>query len=169
MPRLPSADVLNTGFEDARFGFALANAVFHHLADKAAMERALTEVARVLEPGGGMWYYVDGEGAISIDLWDMSVDVMAGVDVRVIEAILGLMNPTRGKMVHLMDSFTATYIHSTWDETVAMMERSGFGNFRRLSGADATSWDLDRIEADPYGHEKFGGGEVRVYCERVAS
>jgi ubiquinone/menaquinone biosynthesis C-methylase UbiE len=161
-------DVLNTGFEDSQFGFALVNAVFHHLADKAAMERALIEVARVLEPGGGMWYYIDGEGAISIDLWDMSVDVMAGVDVRVIEAILHLLNPTRGKMVHLMDSFTATYIHSTWNETVAMLERSGFGNFRRLSGADATSWDLDRIEADPYGAEKFGGGEVRVYCERIA-
>lgn len=157
--------VLDTGLPDDHFEFALSNAVFHHLENMDAMEQALREVARILKKGSGFWYFVHGAGAIGMDLWDMSVEALAGVDIRLIENIVASMNPTRGKFTYIVDMLTATYIHSTEEETIAMLERCGFGGFRRLSGADATSYDLDRVEADPYGKEKFGSGELRLYCE----
>lgn len=157
-------DVLNSGLPSDRFEFGLSNAVFHHLADKQHMERALRELARTLKIGSGFWFYTDGSGAISHDLWDMAVETLADVDIVLIEDILKTMNLTRRKMTHIADAFSATYLHSTWDEITAMLGRCGFGEFRRMISADDTSWDPDRIESDPYGREKFGDGELRVFC-----
>ena len=35
---------------------------------------------------------------------------------------------------------------------------------KRLSGADSTSYDLDKVNSDSYGCEKFGTGELRLLC-----
>ena len=64
----------------------------------------------------------------------------------------------------IVDLLTATYIHSTLEETTNMLARYGFSVMKRLSGADSTSYDLDRVEEDQYGKEKFGLGELRLLC-----
>lgn len=160
-------NVLDTGLADDSFDFAVASAVFHHLESKSAMEAALSEVARVLRPGGGFFYYIDGAGAISHDFWDASVDILAGVSAEDVEAALYSFNPTREKMTHLVDALKATYIHSTSTETEEMLRRCGFDVVRRLISDDETSWDINVVEADPYGVEKFGSGELRYLCVRA--
>ncbi len=161
------AQVYDTELSDTSFDFAVSNGVFHHLSEKNIV-KAVKEVARVLKKGGWFWYYIDGKNAISMDLWDMSVDILKDVDVLYIEKVLNAMNVKRNKIVHLMDGLSATYRHSTWDEMTAMLSEHGFGNFRRISGGTDTDLDPDRIAMDQFGKEKFGEGDLRVLCQRIA-
>jgi ubiquinone/menaquinone biosynthesis C-methylase UbiE len=162
-------NILDTKQPSDKFEYAVASAVFHHLKSRAHMEMALREVARVLKKGGGFFYFVVGSGAIDHDLWDVSMDVLADVDIILMENILKMMNPTRSKMTHITDKLSATYLYSNVEETISMLENCGFGNFRRLvtPDNDNTSCDINRVEEDPYGREKFGTGELRYYCELI--
>jgi ubiquinone/menaquinone biosynthesis C-methylase UbiE len=159
------ATVYDTGFPDDTFDVAVQNGVFHHLDDE---DRAVREVARILKVGGGMWYYTDGEGGISYDLWDASVAMLRDVPVLVIEQVLESMHIRREKIVHLMDGLSATYAHTSWDAMTARLARFGFGEFRRLRGGFDTDCDPDVIEADRYGREKFGEGDLRIWCRLLS-
>jgi len=159
-------EVFDSGFNDEQFGFAVSNGVFHHLIEDKIPE-ALIEVARVLKKGGWFWYYVDGEGAISMDLWDKSVEILKDLDINEIERCLIPLNIKREKMVHIMDSLNATYLHTTWEKVTELLASCGFHNFKRLTGATSTDFDEDVVNKDPYGKEKFGGGDLRIACQKL--
>lgn len=154
--------VYKTTFKDNTFDFAIQNGVFHHLNDE---EKAIREARRILKKGGWFWYYTDGEGGISYDLWDTSVYILRKVPILFIENVLKSMNVKRDKIVHMMDGLSATYAHTSWDKITQKLARNGFGDFRRLTGGFNTDFDLDRIKVDPYGKEKFGEGDLRILCQ----
>ncbi len=159
-----SSSVYETGFPDDSFDFAVQNGVFHHLND---LDRALAETRRILSRGGWFWYYTDGEGGISYDLWDASVEILKDVPVLFIQEVLGSMNVSADKVVHISDGLSATYKHTSWKRITGKLAAHGFGNFRRLIGGFPTDFDLDRIESDQYGREKFGEGDLRILCQLV--
>ena len=159
-------NVYNSKLKNDHYGFAVSNGVFHHLS-KSNMSLALAEVGRVLKVGGWFWYYIDGKDAISMDLWDASVDILKQVNILQIEDILKCFNIGRNKMVHLMDGLSATYIHSGYQETLDELTRLGFGNFKRLTGGTPTDFDADVLNRDPYGVAKFGEGDLRILCQKI--
>ncbi|MBF0568222.1 MAG: class I SAM-dependent methyltransferase [Nitrospirae bacterium] len=156
-----TSSVYITPYEDNSFDFAIQNGVFHHLKD---YEQAIMETRRILKPGGWFWYYTDGEGGISYDLWDTSVEILRDVPSDFVEDILESMNVSRNKIVHLTDGLNATYAHTSWDKITSVLSRHGFGDFKRLTGGFDTDFDLDKIQADPYGKDKFGEGDLRILC-----
>jgi len=158
------ASCYETGCGPNSFDFAIQNGVFHHLDDE---DRAIKEAVRILNPGGWFWYYTEGEGGISYDLWDASVEMLQDVSVLFIENVLLSMNVSRNKIIHLTDGLSATYRHTSWDKITKKLESHGFGNFRRLKGGFDTDFDFDRIESDPYGKEKFGEGDLRVLTQLI--
>ena len=158
------ANVYKTGYPKAHFDFAIQNGVFHHLDDE---DRAIREAARIIKPGGWFWYYTDGEGGISYDLWDNSVHMLHEIPALYVESILNQMNISRSKVVHIMDGLQATYTHTSWDEITRRLARLGFGNFKRLTGGTATDFDMDVTNADPYGREKFGEGDIRLLARKL--
>jgi len=158
--------VYDSKLESNSYDFAVSNGVFHHL-NHTNIEKAIEEVSRVLKPNGWFWYYIDGEGAIAMELWDASVEILKEVPTLQIEAILKTMNLSRNKMVFVMDGLSAIYIHSSLEDTTSMLEKYGFSNFKRLTGGEPTDFDLDVVESDPYGAEKFGCGDLRLLCQLV--
>jgi ubiquinone/menaquinone biosynthesis C-methylase UbiE len=160
-------NVMSSSLESNKYGFAVSNGVFHHLGSVENMKKAIKEVSRVMKRGGWFWIYVDGNYAISMDLWDTTVDILKGVDVLYIENILKMMNVKRNKVVHIVDGSNATYLHSTFEEMMTILSDCGFTNFRRLSGCTETDFDLDVTESDSFGEEKFGTGDLRILCQKV--
>ncbi|MCF6330703.1 MAG: class I SAM-dependent methyltransferase [Sulfurimonas sp.] len=157
-----AATVYETGYDSDKFDFLVQNGVFHHTDNE---NLAIQEAKRVLKKDGWMWYYTDGEGGISYDLWDASVHMLKDVCAEFISNTLESMGIRREKIVHIMDGMSATYRHTSWDEITTRLSKFGFGNFKRLSGGTDTDFDLDVIEKDPYGREKFGEGDLRVLCQ----
>jgi len=156
--------VYNVPQEDKSFDFAIQNGVFHHLKDE---EAAIREVYRVLKPGGYFWFYTDGSGAISHDLWDASIYILKDIPHEFTIDVLDKLNLSTGKRYHLGDSLNAVYKHKTWKELTNLLEGHGFGNFRRLVGGYDTDFDHDVISQDKYGKEKFGEGDLRLLTQKV--
>jgi ubiquinone/menaquinone biosynthesis C-methylase UbiE len=149
---------------DASFDWAVQNGVFHHLDDEDA---AIRELYRVLKPGGWLWYYTDGSGGISYDLWDASVWILRHVPREVILSHLEHLNIDTDKRYHLGDGLQAVYRHTTWDEMTGRLARLGFGSIERLVGGFPTDFDHDVIAADRYGREKFGEGDLRLLAQKA--
>ena len=150
---------------DASFDLAIQNGVFHHLDHE---DDAYREMHRVLRPGGWIWVYTDGEGGVSYDLWDASVRMLREVPAHFVLEILDFMGVETNKRYHLGDGLNATYRHTSWEEITDRLGRLGFGNFRRLVGGFPTDFDHDVIEADPWGREKFGEGDLRLLARKVS-
>lgn len=149
---------------DNSFDFAIQNGVFHHLEDE---DTAYKEVSRTLKTGGWFWVYTDGEGGISYDLWDASVYMLRDVPYDFVVEHLKQLNIETGKRYHLGDGLNAVYRHTSWNQITKRLDVLGFGNFKRLTGGFDTDFDLDVIEADPYGREKFGEGDLRILAQLV--
>jgi SAM-dependent methyltransferase len=149
---------------DGSFGFAIQNGVFHHLDDE---DRAYREMHRVLEPGGWIWVYTDGAGGVSYDLWDASVRMLRELPAQFVLEVLDFLGVETNKRYHLGDGLNATYRHTSWEEITDRLGGMGFGNFRRLVGGFPTDFDHDVIEADPWGREKFGEGDLRLLAQKL--
>lgn len=156
--------VYKVSIESSTFDFAIQNGVFHHLENE---DVAYREVRRVLKLGGWFWVYTDGSGAISHDLWDASSYILREIPHEFIISRLRNLNIETSKRYHLGDGLNATYRHATWSELTERLSQMGFGNFRRLVGGYPTDFDLDVIEADSYGKEKFGEGDLRILAQLV--
>lgn len=151
--------VYDVPFADEEFDFVIQNGVFHHVEHP---DKAIREAARLLKKGGAMWYYVDGEGAIKSDLFNAAVYILRDVPTDCIISVLKTMNLSEPKIAFLNDGFGATYSFTTWDKLTAQLSSFGFMDFKRMVGGFATDFDHDVIEADPYGKEKFGEGNLRL-------
>ena len=149
---------------DESFDFALQNGVFHHLDDE---DRAYREAHRVLKPGGWFWAYTDGEGGVSYDLWDAAVHVLRDVPPAFVMECVDFLGVETGKRYHLGDGLNATYRHTSWEEITTRLEGLGFGEFRRLDGGFPTDFDPGVIDADPFGREKYGEGDIRLLARKL--
>jgi SAM-dependent methyltransferase len=158
------ASVYDSGEPGESWDVALQNGVFHHLDDEDAAYR---EVHRVLKPGGWFWVYTDGAGAVSHDLWDASVRILREVPYDAVLEVLDFMGVETNKRYHLGDGLNAVYRHTGYDDFIARLEGYGFGNPRRLTGGFPTDFDHDVIDADPWGRQKFGDGDIRVLVQKL--
>lgn len=158
------AQVYDTGEPDDAWDVAIQNGVFHHLDDE---DSAYREVHRVLKPGGWFWIYTDGAGAVSHDLWDASVRILREVPYDAVLEVLDFLGVETNKRYHLGDGLNAVYRHTTYDDFIARLEGYGFGNPRRVVGGFPTDFDHDAIEADPFGRQKFGDGDIRVLVQKL--
>lgn len=158
------ASVYDSGADADSFDFAIQNGVFHHLDDEDAAYR---EVHRVLRPGGWFWIYTDGAGAVSHDLWDASVRILKQVPYDAVLEVLDFLGVETNKRYHLGDGLNAVYRHTTYEDFLERLAGYGFGNPRRLVGGFPTDFDHDAIEADPFGREKFGSGDIRLLVQKL--
>ena len=97
---------------------------------------------------------------------ELEATPMRDVPIDLIRAVLLRLNVSVGKLVHLMDGLNAVDRHTSWARITERLAAVGVGEFCRLTGGFATDFDLDRINKDPFGREKFGEGDLRVLARK---
>lgn len=144
------------------FNMVIQNGVCHHLENE---NHAIREMARVIKPGGLLWYYTEGEGALHNELFEMSCALLKDVPIDFVKRVLVELHLLPNKIHYLMDRLNATYRKTTWKEITERLASFGFGNFRRFKSGFKWAFDQEVIESDPYGQEKFGEGTIRILAE----
>ena len=148
-------------FEDNFFDFATCNGVLHHL-DKP--NKALEEIYRVLNKEGEFWLYVEGNGGIYHDIWDMICNSFNGIPYqKTLEMIKRL---DISDMHFWMDRFYAKYHFISFEENEKRLKDIGFKNIRRMKSSEKYDLDVKMFSNDENAKIKFGDGGIRVLAEK---
>ena len=155
--------VYKTGLKKNYFDFAIQNGVFHHLKNE---DRAIKEISRVLKDGGKLWYYTAGKNDIANSLLDLARESTVNIPYDFKFKIFSSINMSTNKKIHLMDGFTAVYKRETFKDLTKKLSKHNFKKFSLLQGGFSTDKDPKMIANYDYGVEKYGEGDLRVFCEK---
>ncbi|MGC9357174.1 MAG: class I SAM-dependent methyltransferase, partial [Anaerolineae bacterium] len=108
-------DAQRVPFDDATFDAVMANHMLYHVPDR---EQALSEMRRVLKPGGHFYASTVGETHMQ-ELWDMAESLVPGVNAQVRANTLGF-NLENGREI-LAPWFSEIKVH-LFDDALVVTE-----------------------------------------------
>jgi len=153
-------DVLNLPVGDAEFDIVYSNGVLHHTTD---WERGVSELMRVLKPGGWGWLYlIEKPGGVFWDVIEILRVIMKDEPKDKARSALQQLNMPANRIFYMLDHVMVPInLRLTAEEIEGCLRSYGAVNIRRLTrGAD-----IDRIERifhdEPYAIDRFGVGENR--------
>lgn len=157
--------VLELPFADSTFDFVFSNGVLHHT---LSTEQGLSEIYRVLQPGGACWLYLyGGKNSLFWDIVDSCRVLVMDIPQHYTEALMKVLGYPAGRVFHRLDFFYVP-IHRRYyaGEVEAMILEAGFTSFRRLHRGVVHDWD--EIKRDnPHMHPYiYGEGEMRYWLEK---
>jgi SAM-dependent methyltransferase len=154
------ANVLDMPLENNAFDIVFSNGVLHHTRD---WECGVSELLRVLKPGGIGWLYlIENPGGLFWYAIEILREVMRGTDRETARKALAALGIPANRIFYMLDHVMVPInIRLTPLEIETCLETHGATGIRRLTrGAD-----FDRIEriwqGEPFAAEKFGVGENR--------
>ena len=153
--------VYKTGFKNNKFDMAIQNGVYHHLSNEP---KAIKEISRILKSGGKLWYYTAGSGDLANELHDLAQQSTKKIPYNFKEYVFKSMGMSTNKIVYLMDGFTAIYKRTTFKKLTLLLSKFGFCNFKILRGGFKTDKDPLMINNFDYGKERYGEGDLRIFC-----
>lgn len=123
------ASVLNLPYPDGRFDFVWCNGVLHHTSDP---ETGLSELVRVLRPGGRLFLLLYGKGGLR---WPTIVKVRPfaqAMGYELVDKALRLSGlPANKQRTFLDDLFVPVMRFYDWDEVQSMLETNGLREIKR--------------------------------------
>jgi SAM-dependent methyltransferase len=152
--------VLDLPFEDNSFDVVFSNGVLHHTVD---WRRGVSEIVRVLRPGGMGWLYlIEKPGGLFWALIEVMRELMKDEDRERARTFLQMLGLPDNRIFYILDHVMAPInIRLTPREIENCLAASGATQIRRLTrGAD-----FDRVERihrkEPFAELKYGVGENR--------
>jgi len=163
--RYEQGSLLDMPFANGSFDFVFCNGVVHHTLDYDA---AVTELVRVLRPGGcGFLYVITEPGGIHWENVDVMRILLRDIRYQYAQRVLQLLGVPGHRIFLTLDHAMAPVnIRRRRAEVAELLESAGASNVRWLSrGCD---WDgTERItRGEPYARVMFGDGENRFYFEK---
>lgn len=144
------------------YDFAIQNGVFHHMDNEI---KAYKEMHRVLKKGGYCWIYTDGGGGIRDFVWDLSQNILKGIDKDLVINSIRSYGLSTNKEYHLSDGLNALYRHTTLNDMKKKLSKLGFKFIRQLNGGFKTDYDKPFYN-DKYFDIKFGSGDLRLLFQK---
>jgi ubiquinone/menaquinone biosynthesis C-methylase UbiE len=159
-------NVLSLPYPDQHFDFVLSNGVLHHT---PSIPRGLSEMHRVLRPGGTMLIYVmEKPGGIALDTIELLRAVMTPVRPSFARKAMSVFGAAGHRIYTLLDhTLVPINTRSTPEELQEMLTVAGFSRIQRLSrGLPSDKVEkLRRVNIDDNDAVwKYGIGENRYYC-----
>ncbi|MCZ6894591.1 MAG: class I SAM-dependent methyltransferase [Gammaproteobacteria bacterium] len=145
----------DTGFESASIDFIVSNGVAHH---HTRFDEALTEMHRILAPGGILWLYMTGPiDNILLHVSEVVKSVMRKIPVELASEVLRLCATPAPAFNTVMDGMYAVYYYRSTSNVTNALRSAGFSEVRPLKYVEG--FDL---APDPNDKDRFGDGEIRL-------
>ena len=158
--------VLDLPFDNETFDFVFSNGVLHHTKDD---RKGLSEIYRVLKPGGKCWLYLyGGKDSLFWDIVDFGRKLVSEIPQAFTQSLMSVMGYPPGRIFHRSD-FLYVPLNKRYftKEVEEMIVSAGFSDFRRLNRGVEYDWD-EIIYSNPgIDSYVFGEGEMRYLIEKV--
>lgn len=162
------SSVLALPFPDDSFDVVFSNGVLHHTADWKA---GISEIVRVLKPGGFGWLYlIENPGGLFWETIEVMREMIRADNREFARLSLKMIGIPDNRIFYMLDHVMVPInIQLTPAEIEEQLRVSGAAGIRRLErGAD-----FDRIESihrkDPFAGAKYGVGENRYVFTKGAA
>ena len=157
-------NVLEIPFEDNTFDFAFSNGVIHHTIN---VEKALSELARVLKPKGYLWIFVQGKGGLQWMVTDVCREILKIVPREFTQQLMMLNGIPQNRIFYMMDPlYVPIQAWQEKDEFEKMLKKYNLSDFRRL----IRGVKFDGIEKitnkEPFAEEKYGTAELKYLARK---
>jgi len=159
------ASVLDLPFDDESFDFVFSNGVLHHTINTT---KGLSELYRVLQPGGEGWLYLyGGKESLFWDIVDFCRKILSQVPQSYMQILMKVLGYPPGRVFHRVD-FWYVPINNRYfySEVATMLDDAGFSSHRKLLRGADIDWDEiihNNKEIDPY---IYGEGEMRFWITK---
>lgn len=159
------ANALDLPFADSSFDIVFSNGVLHHSED---WQRGVSELIRVLKPGGLGWLYlIENPGGLFWDVIELLRVVMKDERRAQARSALQVIGIPANRVFYMLDHVMVPInVRLSPSEVEACLVGSGATGIRRLERGT----DFDRIEKihqqEPFAPIKYGVGENRYVFSR---
>lgn len=151
-------------FDDNTFDFVWCNGVIMHTHNP---DKCLSELARVLKPGGQAWIYVYGSGGVYWYSVYQARAILKKYAEKDILDMLQLLNVPTGFIAEYMDDWKAPYLRSyTVADFTGRLQSLGFSDAKVLPyGTDYdTSHRINSYKGDA---DYLGEGDLRYFITKA--
>ena len=159
------ASVLDLPFDDESYDLVFSNGVLHHT---TSTSKGLSELYRVLQPGGEGWLYLyGGKESLFWDIVDFCRKILSQVSQSYMQILMKVLGYPPGRIFHRVD-FWYVPINNRYfySEVASMLSDAGFSNHRKLLRGADIDWDEiihNNKRIDPY---IYGEGEMRFWITK---
>ena len=130
--KFQKASVLALPFPDASFDFVWSAGVIHHTAD---FDKALSELTRVLRPGGRLYLLVYGAGGLRWKAIKAIRAIVADLGQDFIDRAIRAAGLPANNRKHFMDDlFVPVQLLTRWEKLSEKLVAHGFVNIDRWTG-----------------------------------
>ncbi|MEE2780198.1 MAG: methyltransferase domain-containing protein [Myxococcota bacterium] len=156
-------NVLDLSFEQGAFDFILCNGVLHHTRD---WKRGVSELRRVLKPGGRAFLYLYATGGIFWTARKRMREVFAMIPRAYATRVMELIGLPKNRFIFMDSWYVPIEDHLGRDELEQQLTSVGFSSFKKTEQG-GSEFDLDRAlrEFGDDGPMLFGEGEHRYVLE----
>ena len=157
---LEQGDVLALPFEESSFDIVSSNGVLHHTVD---WKSGVSEVVRVLKPGGLGWLYlIEKPGGLFWDVIEILRMITKDVGSDTARSALQILGIPANRIFYMLDHVLVPInVRLSTDQVEECLVAAGATEIRRLSRG--TNFDrIERIhQGEPFASLKYGVGENR--------
>lgn len=146
------------------YDFVCSNGVLHHTTDP---KHALSEVYRVVKPGGDAYIYVYGSGGLHWGLVDWIREILHGIDEARVRDVLHLLDLPPGKIFHIMDHwFVPNYEVLTKSAYEERLRDVGFTDLVYMPRGLFLYDSSERLYRYPEDADLMGEGDLRYMVHK---
>lgn len=156
--------VLDIPLEDSSVDFVWCNSVAHLTGDQNCTMR---ELARVLRPGGQLFYYVNGRFGLFEVLLKMLVQIMDGIPSTFVQHFLQCLGVGPGRISWVIACIFAPYEFRPRTDVEALLRQNGFSDIRLLERGIDIDYSEKIARGEPFADVKYGEGQLRYLARKT--
>ena len=158
-------NILDLSFDSNSFDFIFCNGVTHHTED---MNKATSELYRVLKPSGKAWYYVYGSGGYSWKIIRECNNLMKSINIpkEYAHNYLKIIGMPENRHIFIDHWYVPILNMTSKSEFETMLVNAGFSKYVRAVNGRSTDADYLVENGSDRDRDMWGDAELRYFITK---